>query len=723
MRTRAIITVVILALTCFTALGQFGFSNSGGTCAIAQQYRSSDYLNWYYSTNLLPVLSLPAAGHATFGGPPIWDSAAGVYRLYVRGYTAGVDRIHMYTSTNANQFSAAPVDVLTGTPAGWDQSGCTVPFVWYESGATRPWRMLYAGEGLVYLRAIGLATSIDGVTWEKKDTAGNALTLPVITNGVVIIDFGNCFKAGSTYYVYYDTVANPRVTRLTTSTDLVNWTAYLSATNLFWPSETAGGAWDYSDATHTAFATNTVNGWFCPWVGRWDRSDGVLEYRMYIPSYDNGGASSRLVCFTSKSPLFDQASRTYQGTVIDFANPYYIITNQLTKLDTPRMSCVDAEQNMSKQLDAKMWLAILTTNNIWTESVLRQPGSVAVSTENTATLGATLSNCFVDGNAWNPSIALSFTTTTDVVYHFAPSRTGSYIDVSGYGCQAIPDNVIPRGGPVPVDTGGATFSGSHALEEYYDTTFAQLTNITQDFTIEATVNKPSLWGNSVYGAIFFDRADATHNRLLFDAVTSAGGDSATYFSVRIHDSGGTTRTSPQMNVNWSDNRTIPVAASIKSGKIYWFTNGVAYNAGGTAFNYALYQSASAQIGIGVAYGGSELYLGQIDDIRYSNYGRYTAGYTVATLPINYVASGQVFTGVYDTGIPTYSTVDVTGSVPAGCAITTTHRIAANATDKSVTAGDFAAGSAFGRYHQWCIILTGPGTVTPTITNMAIRAWQ
>ena len=76
-----------------------------------------------------------------------------------------------------------------GTPGSWDDHSTGVPFVWYEAGQTRPWRMLYSGsrtsDGMF---CIGLATSVDGITWQREDTAGNPL--PVIPISSVSNDGG-----------------------------------------------------------------------------------------------------------------------------------------------------------------------------------------------------------------------------------------------------------------------------------------------------------------------------------------------------------------------------------------------------------------------------------------------------------------------------------------------------------------------------------------------------
>ena len=107
----------------------------------------------------------------TWGGNWVWDQASSLWRSVAVNNSENA--IYQYTSVDGYTSSAPTVAISPGT---WDTS-LGVPFIWNEAGQTRPWRMFYSNAGA----KMGLATSLDGATWDKKDTAGNVLSAAVLT--------------------------------------------------------------------------------------------------------------------------------------------------------------------------------------------------------------------------------------------------------------------------------------------------------------------------------------------------------------------------------------------------------------------------------------------------------------------------------------------------------------------------------------------------------------
>jgi hypothetical protein len=110
-----------------------------------------------------------------------------------------------------------------GTSADWDYSfgnNC----LWKE-GST--WYVIYEARSIAtsYLWRLGLASSLDGVTWTKY--SGN----PILGNNSVTAGGPDVHKVGSTYYMLYhynmiatETGGIPTDVGLVKSTDLIHWT-------------------------------------------------------------------------------------------------------------------------------------------------------------------------------------------------------------------------------------------------------------------------------------------------------------------------------------------------------------------------------------------------------------------------------------------------------------------------------------------------------------------
>lgn len=137
-------------------------------------------LGWFYHPKPLTPLG---SGGTAFGNA-VYDPVNQVWRLFYTNNTEpatpGPSTIYQVTGGTLDTLGNPMLALDLGAPGSWDSTSVGLPYVWYEAGQARPWRMMYRGQGRpeTYY-AIGLATSTDGVTWEREDTAGNAL--PVIS--------------------------------------------------------------------------------------------------------------------------------------------------------------------------------------------------------------------------------------------------------------------------------------------------------------------------------------------------------------------------------------------------------------------------------------------------------------------------------------------------------------------------------------------------------------
>ncbi|MFA6005291.1 MAG: alpha/beta fold hydrolase [Patescibacteria group bacterium] len=166
--------------------GQFKmwFSSYNGTQAKIGYATSPDGLHW---TSHGPVLASP---ELDLGDPTVIHDAEG-YVMWFSGNYPGLAGIRIYraTSTDGMIWESDFAPVLTGTPGGWDSQSVAAPFVFKEEGGV--YRMWYSGYGSEW--DVGLATSADGVLWEKYSQQ-----LLTIAGGSSIL------KEGSVYKLYYE---------------------------------------------------------------------------------------------------------------------------------------------------------------------------------------------------------------------------------------------------------------------------------------------------------------------------------------------------------------------------------------------------------------------------------------------------------------------------------------------------------------------------------------
>ena len=208
-------------------------------CVMACYTATHAQVNWtQYSGN--PVLDL--------GVPGSWDEGT----VFVQSVILVGDTLKMWYGGNSdshifnNNFSigyAWSLDginwtkyngnpVMAGRPGMWDQVGIFHPIVIQDGDTLRMWYESFtastpAGPG----HMIGYATSVDGITWTRRDTpvlergpAGEWDDSNMITGAVI--------KEGNTFKMWYSgstggTFPNVRIRiGLATSTDGINWTKY-----------------------------------------------------------------------------------------------------------------------------------------------------------------------------------------------------------------------------------------------------------------------------------------------------------------------------------------------------------------------------------------------------------------------------------------------------------------------------------------------------------------
>ena len=129
-----------------------------------------------------------------------------------------------YVASNLPDWAIGPFTrsasnpILTPQGTGFESNNVYNPGVLYENGT---YEMLYRGE-TSSASQIGLATSTDGIHYTRY--AGN----PVIAGGPGRGEEDpRLVKLGTTYYAYYTGFQNGTINiNLSTSTDLIHWTAY-----------------------------------------------------------------------------------------------------------------------------------------------------------------------------------------------------------------------------------------------------------------------------------------------------------------------------------------------------------------------------------------------------------------------------------------------------------------------------------------------------------------
>jgi hypothetical protein len=671
------------------------------------------------------VNPISAAGQ-TFGNV-VYDQVADVWRQFSHGQVD--NKIYQITSTNSRIYGEPILALDLGAGGSWDDASIGVPFVWCETGETRPWRMIYRGASAADTDLqLGLATSLDGVTWERKDTAGNVLSAPVLSKaisgfGAVAIDFGGILKDGSTYYLYYNNISTSvRKIRLATSTDLVTWTPH--AENPLYIG-TVGE--DVDGAT-----ADDNQGRFCADIVRWDKPDGTVRYVMFVPHYIGEHTTPEQEVYTCPSPIFLRANRSFVGTMFRTAttpasqqNGKYINSSGT---DTPRLVTNDINRNVVTSSltghEVQAVVAMYVDLFGWTHELLIHDRTLAGKLEPDGTLaGCKLINVSADLPVSAPVFRLAPKgSDANVLGLWLPGQTGTMLDFSGNGIHMGAANgiVIDARGLKKVSTVSNSVARVPSVGNLTDPVVSVLEANRTDFSIEFTVEFADHWDSGIR-YIYYHGASTTVRHI--NAYITGGEENYT-LSIGLR-SGSLSKTfSPTFPVASVELNT-PIRFAICNNRVandnvYIFRDGDLLLSG--AFNWTIDDFSATDPPLPVAIGsiasGGSAWGGYIDELRVSNVCRHTENYTPANFVINYQSSGQIFMPVYDAGADKLGRLDLQNAVlPAGTSITVTARNAESLDDQSVDAGAFTLDVPTGRYHQYLITFaTTDPTVTPSITG-------
>jgi hypothetical protein len=131
-------------------------------------------------------------------------------------------KIYRSTAAVSDPFTwSAGVEVFSRSAELWENLGNRLDCILYESGT---YYMYYSGKTAGGLSNIGLATSLDGITWTRQN-GGNPILTPTAPD--ISVSQAAVLHEGSNWYMYYShataTAQLPDI-KLATSSDGISWT-------------------------------------------------------------------------------------------------------------------------------------------------------------------------------------------------------------------------------------------------------------------------------------------------------------------------------------------------------------------------------------------------------------------------------------------------------------------------------------------------------------------
>ncbi len=735
------------------ATGSIGPTGATGTTgnaisnsiASAHQTPAGSYTGWT-STGLVVGPANMSGVSDYFGGPPIWDSVSNLWRVYYQQSVSSEDKIYMATSISTNLNWMNPTLVFAKASSGWDAGDVGVPFVWCEPTATYPWRMIYRADAThASTDYLGFACSINGVTWLRQAPDGTALVAAIVPTGNV--DSGNVMFYNGTYYLYYDTISARKV-YCATSTDCKTWSVFGGGTPtaLFSGVYSAANTWDYDDATHTSSGVNTAFGWHNPWVGRWDKADGTVQFVTYCPTQEHTNAPhyDMLTCFTSSDPYFAKANRTFQGIItqpsLNATYPQYsggqVVTN--SGWDVPRVYCDDITQQPLKSTrmgtSQYMWVSAQTFRTFWHTLMVRPVGFDIGDLTNAAAGTITTNLCVVTPQS-SPKLQLaSWGAPGYQQMLILPGATGTLRDWSGQGLHmyAVGTNSIDSNGLL---LGPTAYSYVVSYPDYYfwGGVAGQIGGVllTNTFTVDFTATKTATVGAGNYCTLLKVVGAAESKSLMYLIYNGSASDDATgSFEWNFWDSAGTLHDSYAVfALNWATGARHHIEFTWDNTNVWFFVDGTLSTAYASAMagKNLWVMTETPQIYWGATSLGAHAWQGYLDELRIDSRCLRTNSYTYAPLVPTYTANpGYYYSGVIDmAGVsPTILgplNLRIAASIPTTTSITVGYRTPASATDKSTTWANFSSTIPGSRYVQYAIMMQGdgntPSAVTPSISSI------
>lgn len=218
----------------------------------------------------------------------------------------------LFSSTSQAVFNKNPLNPLIniGLPGSWDANLVSAPSTLFNSDGFKSW---YYGSSANLAGNIGLATSMDGLLW-NKNVLNPVLTKDPTDPSELEIAESSVLKVGNEYKMWYlSTEAHNgpgdetyRI-KYATSSDGVNWTRHGFALR-----RRAGVTWESEGVMNPTVLY--VNGQYKMWYGTRDSAGiGKIGY-----AFSSDGVSWNRI----ENPVL-QASLSWEGTSVGAASAYF----------------------------------------------------------------------------------------------------------------------------------------------------------------------------------------------------------------------------------------------------------------------------------------------------------------------------------------------------------------------------------------------------------------
>lgn len=242
---------------------------------------SFDGANWYYYSKN-PVITPSVSGFDIILEHTAVLKDAGGYKMYYSGEPQGwSNRIGLATSSNGIQwqkYGGNPI-LVPGPSGSWDSQNIMFANV-HRVGTT--YYLWYSGSGPDLRHRIGLATSTDGIVWTKHPSnpvlgQGGSGTWDSETLGET-----NVVLINGVFYMVYTAIGNSGIQSigLATSLDGINWQKY-SGNPIFTPQ----GGWEGSRVANSSviFRGNKFHMWYSGHNQSWQTGYATADLE-YIPN-------------------------------------------------------------------------------------------------------------------------------------------------------------------------------------------------------------------------------------------------------------------------------------------------------------------------------------------------------------------------------------------------------------------------------------------------------